>query len=266
MPANLKALFRQVAMTRPNTCKIVQVVLISEGFSHGFSQLVSSPLSLLFGNLKKKLGEIRLYDWGLRAVKMVLIKAGGLLRLQQTGGSQNPSFFEQLRCVYSALVLNVESKLYFEHSKLFEELLENTFSKILQDQQASEKVVDLFYSPETNLTSAITQYLSTQQVFGKSKISEKLQQFDMLLNQRIGVAVIGPAYSGKSALIGHLRRVLQRMGQTVHLFRLNPRMFSKDSFFGVYHPDSFEFEDGAFVSVLRQINELKAASSNGRHF
>jgi hypothetical protein len=185
----------------------------------------------------------------------------------EASGLCGGGFGAQIRCVYSALVINVESKLYAQHEVVFKQNLNTIFGGILQNREDLNcQVSELLYSPETKLTLAISQYLSANKFYDTANISQKLKQLDMLLNQRIGVAVIGPSSSGKSKLILSLKNILENLGKKIQVYRLNPRMFSKESFFGVYHPDTFDFEDGAFVSVLRQINNVKASDSFGKFF
>ena len=78
----------------------------------------------------------------------------------------------------------------------------------------------------------------------------------MLLNQRIGIAVLGNPCSGKSEILKVLKMALEAQGQRIKVFRLSPRSFDETSFFGEYRPESLEFIDGAFVKVLRDVSAL----------
>ena len=70
LPANLKALFRPVAMTRPDNTCIVEATLLAEGFSDG--KVLSKKIVLAFGSLSRLLSMQSHYDWSLRALKAVL--------------------------------------------------------------------------------------------------------------------------------------------------------------------------------------------------
>ena len=96
LPENLKALFRPCAMVVPNLGLICEIMLVAEGFleartlSRKFitlytlcKELLSKQVKKIEKLLKKNDKWIFLqdhYDWGLRAIKSVLVVAGALKR------------------------------------------------------------------------------------------------------------------------------------------------------------------------------------------
>lgn len=85
LPSNLKKLFRSVAMTSPDRELIAQVTLFAQGFRH--AEAVASRVIPFFHLCQQMLSKQAHYDFGLRALKSVLTRAGILKRLSQTDGA-----------------------------------------------------------------------------------------------------------------------------------------------------------------------------------
>jgi dynein heavy chain 2 len=87
LPDNLKALFRPVAMGRPDNDLIAEVYLYSEGFVGG--KVLGRKIVNLFSLSNQLLSSQQHYEWGLRALKAVLYTAGKLISMkkkEQGGG------------------------------------------------------------------------------------------------------------------------------------------------------------------------------------
>jgi dynein heavy chain 1 len=82
LPSNLKKLFRSVAMTFPDRQLIAQVTLFAQGFRH--AEAVAARVVPFFQLCQEGLSQQAHYDFGLRALKSVLTRAGILKRLSLT--------------------------------------------------------------------------------------------------------------------------------------------------------------------------------------
>ncbi|KAF0021759.1 hypothetical protein F2P81_025988, partial [Scophthalmus maximus] len=82
LPENLKALFRPCAMVVPDTELICEIMLVAEGFRA--AKLLARKFITLYTLCKELLSKQDHYDWGLRAVKSVLLVAGTLRRRDKT--------------------------------------------------------------------------------------------------------------------------------------------------------------------------------------
>lgn len=77
LPDNLKALFRGVAMSAPDSGTIAEVTLLAEGFAG--ARALAAKVVALFRVAQQLLSPQRHYDWGLRSLKTVLSISGALL-------------------------------------------------------------------------------------------------------------------------------------------------------------------------------------------
>jgi hypothetical protein len=86
LPDNLKKLFRSVAMTKPDKELIAQVMLYSQGFQT--AKDLSTKVVPFFDQCLKQLSQQTHYDFGLRALKSVLVTSGNLKRSRYQEGSR----------------------------------------------------------------------------------------------------------------------------------------------------------------------------------
>lgn len=76
LPENLKALFRPCAMVVPDFELICEIMLVAEGFQE--ARILARKFITLYTLCKELLSKQDHYDWGLRAIKSVLVVAGSL--------------------------------------------------------------------------------------------------------------------------------------------------------------------------------------------
>ena len=115
LPDNLKKLFRSIAMTKPDKTLITQVMLYSQGFQ--FAKELAAKIVPFFDLCLQRLSNQTHYDFGLRALKSVLVTSGNLKRGRyQTNNESNPTDEAELepRLILQALHETVAPKLVGE--------------------------------------------------------------------------------------------------------------------------------------------------------
>lgn len=78
LPDNLKKLFRSLAMTTPDRQLIAEVMLFSQGFRT--AEKLACKIVPFFKLCGEQLSNQSHYDFGLRALKSVLVSAGNVKR------------------------------------------------------------------------------------------------------------------------------------------------------------------------------------------
>lgn len=73
---NLKSVFRPCAMVVPDFALICEIMLVAEGFQD--ARILARKFITLYTLCRELLSKQDHYDWGLRAIKSVLVVAGTL--------------------------------------------------------------------------------------------------------------------------------------------------------------------------------------------
>ncbi|KAH8051043.1 dynein light chain binding protein [Aureococcus anophagefferens] len=194
IPDNLKALFRPVAMGRPDNELIAQVYLQAEGFTRARDLAVK--VVSLFALSRQLLTPQRHYDWGLRALKAVLNTGGKLvLDARGAGGGLPPAAEGEL--LIKAVRVNTLAKLTFGDTARFLALIGDVFPGVASGDVAGGAlevaIRDVMASDAFRLT------VDEAQV-------RKMLQLKEALDQRMGCVVVGPSGCGKSTVWRARRR------------------------------------------------------------
>ncbi|XP_034030917.1 dynein heavy chain 11, axonemal [Thalassophryne amazonica] len=231
LPENLKALFRPCAMVVPDTELICEIMLVAEGFRT--AKLLAKKFITLYTLCKEILSTQDHYDWGLRAVKSVLLIAGRLRRKDRTRPED-----QVLMC---ALRESNMSKIVTEDVKVFLELLGDLFLDLeVQTEQDTEfekvirkTTVDLKLQPEETFIL-------------------KVMQLEALMAVHHSVFVVGNAGTGKSQILRVLHKTYCNLNRRPVWNDLNPKAVDIDELFGFIHPATREWNDGLLSSMMRE--------------
>lgn len=80
LPEGLKALFRPITVVVPDLELICENMLMAEGFVN--AKILAKKFTTLYSLCRDLLSKQLHYDWGLRAIKSVLVVAGGFKRAE----------------------------------------------------------------------------------------------------------------------------------------------------------------------------------------
>lgn len=168
LPDNLKVCFCPVSMMVPDYALIAEIMLFAEGF--GDAKTLSRKMIKLFMLSSQQLSQQPHYDYGLRAVKSVLVMAGGLKRA-------NPELSEDVTLI-RALRDSNKPKLLSDDLPLFSAIVNDLFPGV-------EVPVNDYGDFEVAIRKEIENFHLQPE---KSFITKVIEQFDVF-NVRFGATI-----------------------------------------------------------------------------
>ena len=190
LPDNLKALFRPVAMMIPDYGLIAEIILFSEGFESG--RVLARKMVNLYKLSSEQLSKQDHYDFGMRAVKSVLVMAGSLRR-------KNPDLPEDVVLIRAMRDSNVTK--FLEHDlPLFRGIITDLFPGVL--------IKDVDYG---NLQKSIEDALENSHFLKPKGFITKIIQLMETIMVRHGVMVVGLTGTGKTTVIHTLAKACDQL-------------------------------------------------------
>jgi len=255
LPDNLKQLFRAVAMVVPDRKLIAQVMLFSQGIVT--AEDLAGKIVLLFTLCEEQLSSQAHYDFGLRALKIVLTGAGELKRIayaaldpsshQADGGLEKI----ETKVLIKAACDSILPKLVAEDTSLFTSLLRAVFI-------GSELPGML----DSVLVEAIKMVCAEDLLECDDKWIEKVLQLKQVMDMRHGVMLVGPSCSGKTTAWRTLLKALARIeGTKGDFYVIDPKSIKKEKLYGSLDANTLEWTDGVFTKLLRKFSD--SANSRG---
>uniref|UniRef100_A0A3B3RIQ7 Dynein axonemal heavy chain 17 n=1 Tax=Paramormyrops kingsleyae TaxID=1676925 RepID=A0A3B3RIQ7_9TELE len=239
LPENLKALFRPCAMVVPDFELICEIMLVAEGFIE--ARLLARKFITLYQLCKELLSKQDHYDWGLRAIKSVLVVAGSLKR----GDPDRPEDQVLMRALRD---FNIP-KIVTDDMPVFMGLIGDLFPAL-----------DVPRKRDLEFEKFVRQSILDLKLQAEDNFVLKVVQLEELLAVRHSVFVVGSAGTGKSQVMKSLSKTYQNMKRRAVWADLNPKAVTNDELFGIINPSTREWKDGLFSSIMR---ELANISHNG---
>ncbi|TFK08141.1 activating transcription factor 7-interacting protein 1 [Platysternon megacephalum] len=244
LPDNLKALFRPFAMMVPNYALIAEVILYSEGFES--SKILARKMTQMYKLCSEQLSQQDHYDFGMRAVKSVLVMAGSLKR-------ENPDLNEEVVLIRALRDSNLP-KFLADDALLFSGIISDLFPGVIIPEHdygiLQSTIIDVMLSkglqPEASMVHKVIQLYETMLV-------------------RHGVMLVGPTGGGKTTVYQILAQtlgVLHEAGeenpfyQPVKTYILNPKSITMGELYGEVNNLTLEWKDGLMgLSVRAAVND-----------
>ncbi|TMW60250.1 hypothetical protein Poli38472_000292 [Pythium oligandrum] len=264
LPDNLKVCFRPVAMMVPDYALIAEILLFGEGFQ--MAKVLSKKTTKLYKLCSEQLSQQPHYDFGMRAVKSVLLMAGTLKRAQVANHHD-----ESIILIKAMLDANLP-KLTDDDIRLFNGIVRDLFPDELATTKFNGDTATLSQKGASTISyiASLEEEIDRQlqaQGFSNSpstaKWKEKLLQLFETLEVRVGIVQTGASGSGKSTAYRILKDAVtalhdvrnhsdQLRFQKVVSFVLNPKSIAMNELYGFFHPMTREWTDGLASRILRQ--------------
>ncbi|VBB28797.1 unnamed protein product, partial [Acanthocheilonema viteae] len=257
LPDNLKQLFRSLAMTQPDRQLIAQVMLFSQGFRT--AEKLAKKIVPLFILCKEQLSDQCHYDFGLRALKYVLVSAGNIKRDEiqrmienrsNISESDISSEISEQQILIQSVCETLVPKLVSEDIALLFSLLSDVFPSI---QYKPNQMEGLRNEIAKVCDQLLLCHSSTPGELGSAWL-EKVLQLYQITNLNHGLMLVGASGSGKTTAWRVLLKALERYeGVEGVAYVIDAKAMSKDALYGVLDPNTREWTDGLFTHIIRRI-------------
>ncbi|VDL94305.1 unnamed protein product [Schistocephalus solidus] len=235
LPESVKALFRQVVVVVPDMQLICEIMLFSQGFSS--AKILAKKMTTLYKLAEEQLSKQHHYDFGLRALKSVLVMAGNLRRSE-------PDLSEESVLMRAMRDMNLP-KFVYDDVQLFLDLIQDLFPG-LQCPRVGY--------PE--FTQAVKEYLARENYIVLPHQVDKVVQLYETMHTRHTTMVVGPTSGGKTVIIQSLCKAQETLGTPTKLFTINPKDRSVVELYGVLDPNTRDWTDGLLSKIFRDINTI----------
>jgi dynein heavy chain 1 len=245
LPDNLKQLFRAVAMSAPDRKLIAQVMLFSQGITT--AEDLAGKIVLLFILCEEQLSVQQHYDFGLRALKSVLVGAGELKRKALASEKDKNEKLDILetKVLIKSTCDSLMPKLIAEDIPLFVSLLKAVFPNY-----------ELPIIEDDLLLDAIKQICAENHYEINDVWLEKVLQLKQIQDIRHGIMLVGPPATGKTSTWKTLLKGLGKVdGMKSDHYIIDAKSIKKEKLFGHLDPNTLEWTDGIFTKILRKIIE-----------
>eukprot|EP00916_Digyalum_oweni_P005776 GHVL01010034.1.p1 GENE.GHVL01010034.1~~GHVL01010034.1.p1 ORF type:complete len:2742 (+),score=421.27 GHVL01010034.1:35-8227(+) len=235
LPEGLKALFRPITVMVPDMELICENILMAEGFVG--AKLLARKFTRLYSLCKDLLSKAQHYDWGLRAIKSVLVVAGGFKRAE-------PDLPEQNLLMRALRDSNV-AKIVGDDLGIFKGLLSDLFPG-----------VDVPRKRDVEFEAVVEKTCKEMHLDADDEFVLKVIQLKELMEIRHCVFLLGPPGCGKSSVFKTLAKSQDSAGQKTSWVDLNPKAVTTNELYGYVQMSTREWKDGLLSKTIRDLGQI----------
>eukprot|EP01065_Artemidia_motanka_P041381 TRINITY_DN5358_c0_g5_i2.p1 TRINITY_DN5358_c0_g5~~TRINITY_DN5358_c0_g5_i2.p1 ORF type:complete len:1991 (+),score=712.52 TRINITY_DN5358_c0_g5_i2:84-6056(+) len=258
LPDNLKTLFRPICMMIPDYRLIAKIMFYSEGFSA--ADILAQKMVQLYKLSSEQLSKQYHYDFGMRAVKSILVMAGQLKR-----GSPNDE--EDMLLIRAMRDSNIP-KFLRDDTVLFQALIRDLFPSV-EIQEVSQELLEQFIreSLKTNGHQVVDSF-----------VTKVVQVYDTMV-VRHGMMTVGDTDTGKTTILETLKEALTNLKKAGHdpdgnlpLFNTvkthwcNPKSITSTELYGEVNPVTREWSDGVLSHMSKAVAREGADGDKTRNW
>nr|XP_018918133.1 PREDICTED: dynein heavy chain 7, axonemal [Bemisia tabaci] len=230
LPDNLKALFRNIAMIKPDVHLVAEVMLQCFGFID--VKNLSSKLVIAYERFHTLLSRQSHYNFGLGAIRFNLMHARDLK-------IEHPVEKESLILARSVAEINIP-KLHSSDVDLFHEVLQSVFPEHTRSME------------EHNIfEESVIEVCKKKNLQAHKCLISKMKEIMDMLNITPGVLLVGESFCGKTTILQVLIEVLHQTTQIDYSF-INPKSVTIESLYGEFNRKKNVWVDGIFSSIFRK--------------
>ena len=243
LPDNLKVHFRPVSMMIPDYELIAEIMLFAEGF--GKAKALSKKMVKLYKLASEQLSQQDHYDFGMRAVKSVLVMAGSLKRAE-------PTLSEDAVLLRAMRDSNIP-KFVKEDLPLFHALIKDLFPTL-----------EVEPVPYGALQVQIKETMKNMYLQNVPAFILKVIQLYEISTIRFGVMIVGPTGGGKTTCFEVLHRAITKLHANdplneayykINVDILNPKAINLGELYGEINTSTQEWSDGLASKLIRRAAE-----------
>ena len=223
-------------MVVPDLEQICAIMLFSEGFDT--ATLLAKKMCVLYKLAKEQLSKQHHYDFGLRALKSVLVMAGSLKR-------DSPDMSEALVLMRALRDMNLP-KFVFDDVPLFLGLINDLFPGLDCPRVRYPQLNDVL---ERDLKDHGYKVMTE----ASAQVDKCIMLYETMLTRHTTM-VVGETGGGKSVIINTLARAQTAMGSNTKLHVLNGKSIPVSELYGVLDPETRDWTDGLLSCTFRELN------------
>lgn len=217
-------------MVVPDFELICEIMLVAEGFQD--ARVLARKFITLYTLCKELLSKQDHYDWGLRAIKSVLVVAGSLKR-SDAGRPEEEVLMRALRD------FNIP-KIVTDDMPVFIGLIADLFPAL-----------DVPRKRDVEFEKVVKQATTDLKLQAEDNFVLKVVQLEELFEVRHSVFIVGNAGTGKTQVWKTLYKAYQNIAKKPVYNDLNPKAVTNDELFGIINPATREWKDGLFSVIMR---------------